>query len=30
MLATIIFGLVTVVGFVLLQVYNPGRGIFDR
>ncbi len=30
MLATIVFGLITVVGFALLQTCKTGKSVFDR
>ena len=30
MVASIIFGLVIVVGFAALQTYNAGKSVFDR
>ena len=30
MIGSIVFGLITVVGFAALQLYNAGRSVFDR
>jgi hypothetical protein len=30
MVATVVFGLICVVGFVLLQLVTPGKSMFDR
>ena len=30
MVASIVFGLIIMVGFVALQLFKPGRSVFDR